>query len=266
MGVPILRGGRVLGVLVVQNRTRAPLHRGGGRGAADHRHGAGRAGRRRRAGRRATSAARRTASACCRPRLEGVALCPRPRHRPGGAARAAASRSAQMVAEDPVRELRAPVDGGRRACTSALDDLLRRAERGRGRRASRRAGEPTACSPRTAAGSRRIAEAIAQRPDRRGARCSRCRTTPGRAWARSPIPICASGCPISTISPTGCCVIWPASGWRPRPLPEKAVLVARNLGPAELLEYDRKRLRAIVLEEGSPTAHVAIVARALDIP
>ena len=49
-------------------------------------------------------------------------------------------------------------------------------------------------------------------------------------------------------------------------LPEKAVLIARNLGPAELLEFDRKQLRAVVLEEGSSTAHVAIVARALDLP
>src|SRR5262249_9944065 len=49
-------------------------------------------------------------------------------------------------------------------------------------------------------------------------------------------------------------------------LPEKAVIIARTLGPAELLEFDRKRLRAVVLEEGSPTAHVAIVARALDLP
>jgi phosphotransferase system enzyme I (PtsP) len=49
-------------------------------------------------------------------------------------------------------------------------------------------------------------------------------------------------------------------------LPEKAVLIARSLGPAELLELDRKRLRALVLEEGSPTSHVAIVARALDLP
>ena len=49
-------------------------------------------------------------------------------------------------------------------------------------------------------------------------------------------------------------------------LPEKAVVIARTLGPAELLEFDRKHLRAIILEEGSPTAHVAIVARALDLP
>ncbi len=52
----------------------------------------------------------------------------------------------------------------------------------------------------------------------------------------------------------------------PAELPEDAVLVAHSMGPAELLDYDRKRLRAVVLEEGSPTAHVSIVARALDIP
>jgi len=49
-------------------------------------------------------------------------------------------------------------------------------------------------------------------------------------------------------------------------LPDHAVLIARNMGPAELLDYDRHRLRALVLEEGSATAHVAIIARALDIP
>ncbi len=49
-------------------------------------------------------------------------------------------------------------------------------------------------------------------------------------------------------------------------LPENAVIVARSMGPAALLEYDRKRLRGLVLEEGGPNSHVAIVARALGIP
>ena len=49
-------------------------------------------------------------------------------------------------------------------------------------------------------------------------------------------------------------------------LPEDVVLLARNLGPAELLDYEAHRIRAILLEEGSATSHVAIVARALDIP
>lgn len=49
-------------------------------------------------------------------------------------------------------------------------------------------------------------------------------------------------------------------------LPEGAILIGRNLGPMELFDYDPKRLRGLVLEEGSATSHVAIVARALDIP
>jgi phosphotransferase system, enzyme I, PtsP len=48
-------------------------------------------------------------------------------------------------------------------------------------------------------------------------------------------------------------------------LPENAILVARSMGPAALLDYDRKRVRALVLEEGGPTSHVAIIARALGI-
>jgi phosphotransferase system enzyme I (PtsP) len=49
-------------------------------------------------------------------------------------------------------------------------------------------------------------------------------------------------------------------------LPDQVVLLARNMGPAELLDYDPGRLRGLLLEEGSPTSHVAIVARALNIP
>ncbi len=44
------------------------------------------------------------------------------------------------------------------------------------------------------------------------------------------------------------------------------ILLARNLGPAELLEYDRRFLKGVVLEEGSLTAHVTIVARAMGVP
>jgi len=44
------------------------------------------------------------------------------------------------------------------------------------------------------------------------------------------------------------------------------IVVARSMGAAELLDYDRKKLRGLVLEEGAATSHVAIVARALGIP
>jgi len=48
-------------------------------------------------------------------------------------------------------------------------------------------------------------------------------------------------------------------------IPEGAILVAKNIGPAELLDYGRK-LKGIVLEEGSVGSHAAIVARAMAIP
>ena len=49
-------------------------------------------------------------------------------------------------------------------------------------------------------------------------------------------------------------------------LPDNAIIVARTMGPAALLEYDRKKLRGLVLEDGGPSSHVAIIARALGIP
>jgi phosphotransferase system enzyme I (PtsP) len=48
-------------------------------------------------------------------------------------------------------------------------------------------------------------------------------------------------------------------------LPDNAILVARNMSPAALLDFDRSRLRGLVLEEGAATSHVAIVARALGV-
>jgi phosphotransferase system enzyme I (PtsP) len=48
-------------------------------------------------------------------------------------------------------------------------------------------------------------------------------------------------------------------------MPENPVLVARNIGPGELLEYG-KQLKGIILEEGSVGSHAAIVARAWAIP
>jgi phosphotransferase system enzyme I (PtsP) len=49
-------------------------------------------------------------------------------------------------------------------------------------------------------------------------------------------------------------------------MPADAILIARELGPAELLDYGADRLKGVALEEGANTAHAAIVARALGIP
>ena len=58
-------------------------------------------------------------------------------------------------------------------------------------------------------------------------------------------------------------------GWAQHPskaeLPRDAILIARSMGPAELLDYERDTIRALVLEEGAPTSHITIVARAMGI-
>jgi len=50
-----------------------------------------------------------------------------------------------------------------------------------------------------------------------------------------------------------------------RELPNDTVIVARSMGAADLLDYDRARLKGLVIEESSSHSHVAIVARALGI-
>ncbi len=50
-----------------------------------------------------------------------------------------------------------------------------------------------------------------------------------------------------------------------RKLPNDAILVARNMGAAELLRYDPKKLRGLVIEDGTATSHVAIVARSFNL-
>ena len=49
-------------------------------------------------------------------------------------------------------------------------------------------------------------------------------------------------------------------------LPRDAIIVARSMGAAELLDYPREKMRGLVLEDGAITSHVVIVARAMGIP
>lgn len=44
------------------------------------------------------------------------------------------------------------------------------------------------------------------------------------------------------------------------------VLVAQSMGPADLMDYDYKKIRALILEDGTATMHVSLVAKALNIP
>ena len=49
-------------------------------------------------------------------------------------------------------------------------------------------------------------------------------------------------------------------------LPFDSIIVARAMGPAELLDYPRTNIRGLILEEGAVTSHIVIVARAMGIP
>jgi phosphotransferase system enzyme I (PtsP) len=49
-------------------------------------------------------------------------------------------------------------------------------------------------------------------------------------------------------------------------VPEGAILLARRLGPAELLDWHARGIAGVAIEEASPSGHAAILARALDIP
>lgn len=48
-------------------------------------------------------------------------------------------------------------------------------------------------------------------------------------------------------------------------IPDDAVIFARDIGPAELLDYDQNKIKALVLEEGTSASHTAIICRALGI-
>ncbi len=57
------------------------------------------------------------------------------------------------------------------------------------------------------------------------------------------------------------------TGEEPRgTLPPNAILLARRLGPAELLDWHAAGIAGVAIEEASPAGHAAILARALDIP
>ncbi len=47
---------------------------------------------------------------------------------------------------------------------------------------------------------------------------------------------------------------------------ENVIVVAQTMGPAELMDYDYHKIKGLVIEDGTPTMHVAIVAKALNIP
>ena len=89
---------------------------------------------------------------------------------------------------------------------------------------------------------RRMEDDIRSRPLRRGGGREGAVAVPRPDGPGAPTPTCATGCTTSTTCRTGCCGSSPARAATPaRAMPEDPILVARNIGPGELLDYGRAR-------------------------
>ena len=261
MGVPILRGGRVLGVLVVQNRSfrdydddeietletvamvLAELAAGGELLGPGH--------------------AQLESDTRLPERLEGLklneglAMGRAVLHTPRVTIR-------QMVADDPVRE-RARLDAALERMHSAIDDLLARADGAGGE--SREILETYRMFAQDRGWVARIGEAIASGLT---AEAAVQRVQDDTRARMSQVTDAYLRERLEDLEDLGNRLLRHLIGDRGgvslADLPADAVIVARTMGPAELLDYERARVRAVVLEEGSATSHVVIVARALGIP
>ncbi|MHA1570249.1 MAG: putative PEP-binding protein, partial [Alphaproteobacteria bacterium] len=261
MGVPILRGGRVLGVLVVQNRTQrqyadeeietlqtvamvlAELVAGGELIKREE--------------------LRPTADMVLLPeRLDGTTLSP------GLAAGTAVLHQPRIaieiiVAEDPDLELSRLADATA-ALQGQLEQLMQRSDLAV-------AGEPREILEtylmfaRDRGWRRRIEAAIrsgltAEAAVQKVQNDTRARMTPmADAYMRER---------LLDLDDLTTRLIQHLHGDPPAPPPsgKDIVLIARAMGPAELLNYDRESLQAVVLEEGGATSHVAIIAGILALP
>jgi phosphotransferase system enzyme I (PtsP) len=56
------------------------------------------------------------------------------------------------------------------------------------------------------------------------------------------------------------------SPWEEQSPVAGSIVVARSMGPAELLDYGRCQIAGLVVEEASQNSHIAIVARSLNLP
>ena len=257
LAVPILRGGDVLGVLTVQNKTPQGVLRRGRRGAADHGDGAGRA-----SGVRAPSPAPTPAPSSSRavghvvrgqPLSEGLALGHVVLHEPRVVV-------TELMAEDPEAEERRLEAARRRAARPRIDEMLEQGELAGDRRAPRRArGLPhVRPRPRLAAAHEGGDQA---RPDGRGRGRARAERHP-RAHAAPDRCLLARAAarPRRSVRPPA------AHPRRARPrahadtaeLPHDTVLVARTMGagrPARLRPHAAARPGARGWRRPEPRRH-----------
>ncbi len=263
LGVPVLRAGNTLGVLVVQNRARrtyseeevealqttamvlAEMIASGELSAL--------APARRRAGGAALGA------------CQGLGPERGHRARPCRAARAARRRH-QFHRRRRAEGIGAPQSRGRNAAIQSRSKCSNTATWSRAASIAM-CSKPIACSPMTAAGCIKLEEAVMTGLTAEAA-VERVQSDTRARMLRQTDPFLRER--LHDLDDLANRLMRQLTGRDHAPsrdsLPENAILVARSMGPAALLDYDRKRLRGLVLEEGGPHSHVTIVARALGIP
>ena len=261
LGVPVLRAGNTLGVLVVQNRARRTYTEeeeealqttamvlaemiASGELSAIAKPGAEPAARRplHLSGAGLTTASR-SATSCCTSRASSSPI-----------SSPTTSRRSSSGSTTPSR----PCAPTSTCCSSAATSPMAAS--------IATCSKPTACSPTTAAGLHKLDEAVMTGLTAEAA-VERVQSDTRARMLRMTDPYLRER--LHDLDDLANRLMRQLVGQDHAPsrerLPENAMLVARSMGPAALLDYDRKRLRGLILEEGGPTSHVAIVARALGI-
>jgi phosphotransferase system enzyme I (PtsP) len=262
LGVPVLRGGATLGVLVVQNRARrtyseeevealqttamllAEMIASGGLQAI--------------AGQGATIAVRRPVSLVGAPIAEGLGLGHAVLHQP----RVVVSK---IVADDVALEL-GRLEMAIDAMRASVDDLIDRSDDGVSGE-HREVLEAFRMIAHDRGWLRRLREAVASGLTAEAA-VERVQNDARAKLQRQTDPYLRDR--LHDLTDIANRLLHQLAGQSlvllPSELPENAILVARSMSPAALLDYDRARLRGVVLEEAGASSHIAIVARALAIP
>ena len=262
LGVPVLRAGNTLGVLVVQNRAQPRLFRGGRGGAADHRHGAGGDDRLGRASRRSPSPAPspRSSRGCISP----AQRWPKASRSATSCCTSRASTVKNVIADDVQKELKR-LDDAIAALRADLDLMLERRDVADGGE-HREVLDAYRSFAHDQGWLHRLREAVSTGLTAE-AGVERVQSDTRARMLRVTDPYLRER--LHDLDDLGNRLMRQLMGQDHAPpreqLPDNAILVARSMGPAALLDYDRRKLRGLILEEGGPTSHVAIVARALGI-
>jgi phosphotransferase system enzyme I (PtsP) len=158
-------------------------------------------------------------------------------------------RSTRMVADDAAAE-ETRLDAAITRLRRSVDQLLDSGPRAHRHALARGLWKPTACSPMTGAGLNQLSEAIRAGLTAEAA-VERVRNEHRARLMKARDPHFQERLHDLEDLANRLLRHLARTEDKPESLPENAIIVARSVGPAELLEFDRSRLAGIALEEGS---------------